>query len=870
MMPSRFFEYWFGKDLSVDRLHQLSDLSFEDCGEIAFLLRRFRRQRFYLALVSAILLAYGCYLALDVITNLVAINGQQQWFLFANPFFSSVIGLSALIYLLRRSRWTEICFETWLNYLDNKYDSMNHSGDLLARRSDSLNPIEKLQKQRTKQFVSGLLNTHQFPVLPEVFNYPKKSQFIALLAGVTLFSVINVWRTSTLLESKFDAGVSQMPPSQTMPVNIDDLTIQIEAPVYTGIGSYESRTPAVQIIQGSRLTWTLTLNQEVSEAVIEFSDGSELALIAKGKGTYETSKIVSQTQTYRFNFNNSSSELSDETSNNVITDSLYTIEAINDRPPVIRVETPQKTITQVDMNAEPTLSLDVQIFDDFGLENAHILASIAKGSGEAVKFRDLQMEFDSIASLTTDNANVKTQTEIASQTLDFTWLNKELAAGSFNPMMSMQAVSDTETSNRQVPRYQLNKQFDLTALEMEPGDELYFTVVATDNRSPDGLENRSRTYILRWLDEDNAVVLADGMVLDILPEYFKSQRQIIIETKQLIADNRLLSTAEFNHTSKQLGFAQGDLKVKYGQYLGDEYEGFDEGGSHDSEHSEDDDHDDHDHQSQSGEAEAIDLSGPGVEHGNEAIDHTDHGHSHQSFDDGGLRAEQDLSGANELISTFGHAHEGADVGVYSALDPKALMKMALSFMWQAELELMLHRPDKALPHEEQALVYLTRAQKADRIYVKRLGFEPPPVNEERRYQGDLSDIEDISEEQTVEFGEDDLTDIYQQMQAAPLNQWNDDIARLVNQVQHVFNQRLEQQPELIRFVSMSQKLQAEQSLVADSCESCWQDIKQKLHRMLPESNKSLFQRRSFISAEFSLDNRAQISESNNQQGTKQP
>ena len=31
-------------------------------------------------------------------------------------------------------------------------------------------------------------------------------------------------------------------------------------------------------------------------------------------------------------------------------------------------------------------------------------------------------------------------------------------------------------------------------------------------------------------------------------------------------------------------------------------------------------------------------------------------------------------------------------------------------------------------------------KKAERIYVKRLGFEPPPVTEKRRYQGEQSDI----------------------------------------------------------------------------------------------------------------------------------
>ena len=74
--------------------------------------------------------------------------------------------------------------------------------------------------------------------------------------------------------------------------------------------------------------------------------------------------------------------------------------------------------------------INVSLSDDYGIENTFINATTASGSGEAVKFKEQQISFS-----------------------NFT-------AGS--------------------QKYQLQKQIDLAALGMQPGDELYFYVNAKD------------------------------------------------------------------------------------------------------------------------------------------------------------------------------------------------------------------------------------------------------------------------------------------------------------------------------------------------------------------------------------------------------
>jgi hypothetical protein len=383
-------------------------------------------------------------------------------------------------------------------------------------------------------------------------------------------------------------------------------------------------------------------------------------------------------------------------------ENVYTLTVVKDKKPRIRIISPKKTITEIATKGITEIFTKVQISDDFYISKVEILASIAKGSGESVKFRDQVFSFDSI-----------------------------------------ETIDGTEF-------YQ--KKWQLTSLGMEPGDELYFTVKAWDNRQPQEQMTRSTTKIIRWLEDEEQGVLSDGILIDFMPEYFKSQRQIIIETIELIEDKKELTKEIFSETSELLGIAQSSLKEKYGQYLGDEVE--DGGGGHaisaaaseGIEQASDDGgepHENHDREINTGHQDGHELEASGHEHQAE--------HSTDSFEMNSFG--NDRSGLSDSIARFGHNHGDVDIGLMGRQDPKSLMKRSISSMWQAELHLMLSEPKKALPFEQEALKYLKMAKKAERIYVKRLGFEPPPVSEQRRYQGDLDDILSYQRNQII-----DLTD----------------------------------------------------------------------------------------------------------------
>jgi hypothetical protein len=166
----------------------------------------------------------------------------------------------------------------------------------------------------------------------------------------------------------------------------------------------------------------------------------------------------------------------------------------------------------------------VGVNDDYAVSAAQLIATVAKGSGEGVKFREQAMAFDAATGEKTARVFTKT--------------------------------------------------IDLKQLGMAAGDELYFFVTATDNRQPTANQTRSETrFITIKGPEQVALTGGRGMRgVNLVPEYFRSQRQLIIDTEKLVVAKATLSEAEFRRRSEDLGIDQKLLRLRYGQFLGEAFE----------------------------------------------------------------------------------------------------------------------------------------------------------------------------------------------------------------------------------------------------------------------------------------------------------
>jgi hypothetical protein len=78
-------------------------------------------------------------------------------------------------------------------------------------------------------------------------------------------------------------------------------------------------------------------------------------------------------------------------------------------------------------------------------------------------------------------------------------------------------------------------------------------------------------------------------------------------------------------------------------------------------------------------------------------------------------------------------------------------------MWNAELYLRLYTPKKSLPYQYRALTLIQEIKNSARIYVHRIGFDPPPIKEDKRLSGTLDEVvsysklEDIAQPEALPF-----------------------------------------------------------------------------------------------------------------------
>lgn len=547
-------------------------------------------------------------------------------------------------------------------HLDRCFPELEESSSLLVLPPDQPSTLQRLQQQRIAPRWPELLAETQRWLPPLRWRTPALLLVTALLI-VVMRPFIDP-ATAPLLPSGASAPGADVAAVQAGPELIN---ITITPPAYMGLPQQQQEDFELDVPQGSLVSWSVQWSGS-GQAALVINDGRELSLspMATEGNRLRFEHVADRTALYRFTQAVPTSAGDSEKPPAQNAAEVHTLSVQLDRPPVLRIIEPTVTTLELARNAVPEFVSQVQVRDDHGIAAVEIRASVAKGSGEGVKFRDEVFQFD--RSTIDDDSVIYT------------------------------------------------RQWSLEQLGMEPGDEVYFFAVATDNREPEPNEARSDTVVVRWLDDVEPLGAADGLAIDVLPEYYKSQRQIIIETERLIADRDALNATVFEETSRGLAQAQAELKERYGQYLGDEFEEGD---------------------GASFAASAVDALEDQNDDGHEedGDEHADHHHESAA-----AAQVNTQGGAAELIERFAHNHGAAEIGPITRRNPVGLMKRSISNMWQSELHLHLAEPEKALPFAYEALKYLDLARQADRIYTRRLGFEPPPVTEERRLTGELVDI----------------------------------------------------------------------------------------------------------------------------------
>ncbi|WP_164275262.1 DUF4175 domain-containing protein [Stenotrophomonas sp. B1-1] len=485
--------------------------------------------------------------------------------------------------------------------------------------------------------------------------WPRGALLLCWLGGLAIALLALGWpRAGTPSQPAHAPAAGRQTPAG--PLHLQSTRLRVDAPAYTGQPTLTQNALDAKVAADSRLSWSLRFDRAPTRAWLQFHDGRQLPL-REQDGHWLAQDVARAPVLYRVVSEPALAETR-----------LHRLDVVADRAPSVRVLEPASSLV-LGTPGQRQWTLRFEASDDYGVAAGAMLSiTTTQGSGENITF-------------------------------------------------ATRRVALTGTGEASARRFAHT--LDLAALGAQPGGDVIAQLEVRDNHAPRPQTARSSSVILRLPSAEVALTAElEGRIKKTLPAYFRSQRQIIIDAEALIRQRRALAADAFVTRSDAIGVDQRILRLRYGQFLGEESEGA------------------------AKPPPTSDLptsDAPSAD----AHDHDDHGDDHD-HDHGGTASSADtppvFGSSTDVLSEYGHTHDHAEAA--TLLDPqtRATLKAALDQMWSAEGELRQGRPEQALPFAYKALAFIKQVQQAERIYLARVGPELPPIDESRRLGGDRAGL----------------------------------------------------------------------------------------------------------------------------------
>ncbi|MGV8923921.1 MAG: hypothetical protein ACOH1L_11345 [Thermomonas sp.] len=447
---------------------------------------------------------------------------------------------------------------------------------------------------------------------------------------------------------------AQLPPALAQALGVQSpslrqIQLEITPPGYTGLPVSTVKTADARVPETSMVRWTLQFSVAPTRAWLQVQNGPRIELRERAGG-WQAQHRIDRSVLYR---------IVSEPALPTAQRRLHRIEMIGDQPPQVRATTPAQSLS-LRKPGQQTWPVVFEATDDHGIA-ARAELRIIQTSGEG----------ENISS-------------------------------------SERSLSLAGSGMAKARRF--GYVFDLARSGLTVGNDVIVQLTIRDNRQPRSQQVRSASVILRWPPENVDMTTGlDGLMQQVLPAYFRSQRQIIIDAEKLIGERRKLTTDVFTKRSDAIGVDQHALRLRYGQFLGEEAE----------------------------ETKPLPTSDADQAADPDASEPADAGHPPGDQHDHG---ETGSSSVDAMLAEVSHVHDLPEAA--TMLDPqtKDILREALREMWSSETQLRLGEPQKALPFANKALVLIKKVQQADRIYLPRIGNEMPPIDFTRRMSGKRDDV----------------------------------------------------------------------------------------------------------------------------------
>jgi hypothetical protein len=315
--------------------------------------------------------------------------------------------------------------------------------------------------------------------------WPLRPLLLAWLIAAAVATLAVLWPAPPATEGASPATAERTGAAAA--THLLEARLAIRAPQYTGVAERTATELDARVEEGAQVAWSLKLDAHPTAVTLRFHDGSRLALAAldDASSSWRGAREIASPLLYRVELEGAP-PLADA--------GPHRLELIPDRAPEVRVLEPDRTLTVLD-GRQTQWTLAFEASDDYGIGAARLELTLAQGTGENVTFKSRTIELQG-------------------------------------------------EGEARLKRYR--HVLDLKALGIAAGDDVIVRLRISDRRAPEPNTTRSASFILRWPPEAGSEGSGvEGVVERALPAYFRSQRQIIIDTEALAAERPKLRDEAF-------------------------------------------------------------------------------------------------------------------------------------------------------------------------------------------------------------------------------------------------------------------------------------------------------------------------------------
>lgn len=289
----------------------------------------------------------------------------------------AVFAVSVLI-IARHLKLFTISNRDLTAYLNQQYPDFKDSADLLtqpAKNLTTLQQIQRLQSVATLDLIYPQVKLpHRIPV----------AALLLSLAGILFFAVTLIPDRQQKPLTSTDLTDDSPTKRDTIPAKVLNTNLSIAPPAYTQLASFTAQALHVEFPEGSTLHWKVVFSKPIQQAAIIWDGRDTTSLKGTSQG-FETRRERTGSGFYQLQWKD---DLGAHTSD------FYELKAIPDQAPKITIDNLSQ-FTQLSADDSKMIQFHATLADDYGLVQSDVIATVSKGSGESVKFREERLTFSS-------------------------------------------------------------------------------------------------------------------------------------------------------------------------------------------------------------------------------------------------------------------------------------------------------------------------------------------------------------------------------------------------------------------------------------------------------------------------------------------